>query len=582
MAAPSPEGHQIAPRPASRGTEYGAVGAARSVARRQPRPTGPCVMMRQQLLLPPLVTLFVVEMAAAPAPALLYRVPAPAPAAARRRPPPSFVPIDFVPDFEFSLRVRAMDPVPPNASVVGEIIFEWGWGQLAGETRGYLAASSHNFTRNKTAAHWVHEYPNSFGLRKQYFTGRYEDDSIMVTHLFTCHEGAAWRNKTLILPNQTTTIEVNVSLAVARGRNSNSTRQQQQKLSLGGTLQWRGLQGFCDDLGIVVGKQKSTGAPIVETFRGYNARKYWPKFQALPEPKHRIKRFPIMDGFRTGDGDLQAQREALRAASKLGLHGLTLSNPAWMQQQELGYKLTSVRSEVALLEWDLNAPQREAVGNMSKWAAQVVAPLLHAGYQPSEARGASPIHDEPGMAIPRDFPPALGSNASLASVKASWHSFLQAQELTPEQLGGNKWDDIEPSSQGGVGGSHASLEAKRLYYWSLRFVSWSSSSYLAKATHELEKLLTPETPIYVNWNNMAGHWYYPAGQVDHQITGQLNHDWFEHARLRGGTMLCKYPSQFTGASDALQSIPDSFATNSKLHDLTDIDSIYYNILMPRD
>ena len=143
------------------------------------------------------------------------------------------------------------------------------------------------------------------------------------------------------------------------------------------------------------------------------------------------------------------------------------------------------------------------------------------------------------MVIPRDFPPLLDENASLAGVKASWHSFLQAQGLTPGQLGAKTWDDIQPSSQGGVGGSRVSLEARRLYYWSLRFVSWSSSSYLAKATRALEQLLTPETPIYVNWNNMAGHWYYPGGEVDHQITGQLNHDWFEHARLRGGTMLCE-------------------------------------------
>ena len=43
----------------------------------------------------------------------------------------------------------------------------------------------------------------------------------------------------------------------------------------------------------------------------------------------------------------------------------------------------------------------------------------------------------------------------------------------------------------------------------------------------------PEATIYVNWNNMAAHWYFPKANG----TGQLNHDWFVHARVRGGTQL---------------------------------------------
>ena len=110
--------------------------------------------------------------------------------------------------------------------------------------------------------------------------------------------------------------------------------------------------------------------------------------------------------------------------------------------------------------------------------------------------------------------------------------------MTPRQLGGANWSTIQPSSAGGVYG--APLQSRKLYYHSLRFVSWDSSRYLAQATRALEKELVQDTPIYVNWNNMAGHWYYPAAsQVPGAPTigrGQINHDWFEFARERGATL----------------------------------------------
>ena len=67
----------------------------------------------------------------------------------------------------------------------------------------------------------------------------------------------------------------------------------------------------------------------------------------------------------------------------------------------------------------------------------------------------------------------------------------------------------------------------------MRFVAWDSSRYLAQATRNLESLLAPEATIYVNWNNMASHWYFPTPGG----TGYVSHDWFEHARERGGTQL---------------------------------------------
>ena len=169
----------------------------------------------------------------------------------------------------------------------------------------------------------------------------------------------------------------------------------------------------------------------------------------------------------------------------------------------------------------------------------------------------SPIHDEPGMAIPADLPPV--GNASFPAVSARWVKYLQDQGLTPQLLGSKTWGDVMPSTAGGVTGS--SIESRRLYYHSLRFVSWASSRYLANATRALESNLVTGAPIYVNWNNMAAHWYYPSTPTNLPLakaeeeenkegtekgegrggregessvaTGQINHDWFEFARERG-------------------------------------------------
>ena len=44
--------------------------------------------------------------------------------------------------------------------------------------------------------------------------------------------------------------------------------------------------------------------------------------------------------------------------------------------------------------------------------------------------------------------------------------------------------------------------------------------YLANATRSLEADLVTDAGIYVNWNNMAAHWYYPSVNG----SGQINHE----------------------------------------------------------
>ena len=445
------------------------------------------------------------------------------------------VPIDFVPEsFSFRARVAALSPapkVPADVNTTVRTLMEWGWGEKAGEARGFSWGAEYNFTRNGTGAKWAKSYPNNYGLPKQFnrggppWTPKFED-TVLVTHLYICHIGdfpcnlGRYPNSTCVLDsNQTTTVELQLQL-------------EDHSFELSATLKWGGLEGGgCDNLGIVVGQETSTKAHFVETFQQYNARRYWPAFNSLPAPRSAPKQLAIMDGFRTYDDDLQAMRDAMQASKKLGLHGVETTAPAFVQRQEVGYALTAAGSDVALFEYAPYAPNTSPsrhCANLSDWAKTAAATQLKNGFKHDEIRN-TPIHDEPGFSVPRDFPPV--GNASLPELSSRWVTYLKERGLTPKKLGAGSWADVRPSMEGW--NSDAPVEARRLYYHSLRFVSWDSSRYLATATRALEAELVPEATIYVNWNNMAAHWYFP----DANGTGQLNHDWFEHARMRGGTML---------------------------------------------
>ena len=324
----------------------------------------------------------------------------------KARPPPTFVPLDFVPHFSFAARVAALDPPPAEEKEV-RTIMEWGWGQRAGETVGFAWGARDNFT-NATAEKWAKSYPNSFGLRPQYFTGKRGDDEVLVTHLYFCHIGTfPSRNDTERAANQTTAVELSITL---EGVTS----------TIAADLLWGGEEGSCDDLGVVVGRRKSTGKHFVESFRDYNNRRYWEAFEALPQPRTPPKKFPILDSFRTGDGDIHALRDALRASKRLGLHGVSSGGPAWLQRQELGYALTAGGAEVALEEWSPVAPDigaKRKQDNLTAWAAATASSTMQRGFARSEIQ-STPIHDEPGMRIPDDLPPV--GNASFADVTRSW------------------------------------------------------------------------------------------------------------------------------------------------------------------
>jgi len=410
-------------------------------------------------------------------------------------PPPN---ISFVAEFEFRARVVALDPPAENSDTVVTQI-RWGRtdGQTVGTTHGFGWTPRQRFTRAGLGTYWGGQYPNSFGLTPRYTLGRFED-SMLVTHLFFCHVGSEpSQNASQRSTNQTTSVQLEISLG------------DQPPFLLEADLLWSvGYidptgAGNCDDFGVIVGRTQS-GQPFVETYRQHNAKRYWTHYQRLPEAPSlwRPQKLVLLDTLEVGDGDIGGWRDALRALDLAGMHGIGGVPRAWLMQEELGYVLSQATSntfqQVASLDYADGAPCLVTpcpyAGNLTAWAQTVAEGPLAQGYAPTTVLGGSSIHDEPGMAWPATMPPV----ASNENVRARWQRYLQEQGLTPPALGFSAWSEVMPSASGWQPGS--SLTARRLYYWSIRFVARDSIEYSANATRAVESALAPGMPIFQNFN----------------------------------------------------------------------------------
>ena len=75
-------------------------------------------------------------------------------------------------------------------------------------------------------------------------------------------------------------------------------------------------------MGLMLQRDNRTGAPIVKTWREFNADRYWPAMLSQPAAKH-PKHFPVVDSFR-GDDDIGTTADAIAAMSHVGYHGLAI------------------------------------------------------------------------------------------------------------------------------------------------------------------------------------------------------------------------------------------------------------------
>lgn len=413
------------------------------------------------------------------------------------------------PNFTFSYRVKVATISPP-ASANNTTTVVWQWFSDAQPFPG----------AHLTGSAWSSEYTASFnGTGVPWAKISTRDYHILPTRMNLCPIGLP------ITPNRTMTVQVSVT--VENGPPFLLEGKLLRDRSISGKIQ-RQLRGDCASLQIIIGRQNSTATNFVETNRQYNARRYWPLFSALPQPVDAPapQRFPIQDRLVIGDSDIGAWRDGLRAMRQLGLHGVGGVPRAWLLQDELGYVLSpTAHQKVPLLDWQKPKP-RHAAWNLSEWSENLIGAELAAGFTRGQLSTAS-LDDEPGAQLPAALPPVANSTTAARR----WVTYLQAQGLQPRDLGAGGWSEVLPNmTVGAIAG--APLTARRLRYWTVRHVAWDSSRFLASATRALEAA-SPGVGTYVNWNNFGGHMFYPYSSGG----GWLNNDWFEHARLRGGSLL---------------------------------------------
>jgi hypothetical protein len=248
--------------------------------------------------------------------------------------------------------------------------------------------------------------------------------------------------------------------------------------------------------------------------------------------------FPIEDELNLHDSDIVAWRDGLRAMRQLGLHGVGGVPRAWLQEQELGYTLTPMRQQrVPFLHWQQTMAGARKPFNVTSWAKLAAGSEWADGFAPGALSTVCPA-DEPGAQLPSALPPVRNSSAA----EYRWVKYLVAQGLHPTDFGVANWSAVVPNVTAGYAPG-ASVANRRLRYWSVRHVAWDSSSYLGSVTRAIEAATggpgAAPPKAFVNWNNFGGHLFYPC-ENDGAVGGGggwLNNDWFEHARLRGGTLL---------------------------------------------
>jgi hypothetical protein len=288
---------------------------------------------------------------------------------------------------------------------------------------------------------------------------------------------------------------------------------------------------FGHNLGLLVWREE--GKPLAATMAEYN-RRYWKQLEGL-ELKVRPSKFGITDRFIGGDDDRVNWREGISALHNAGFSAIML--PPTKAVREIAREVGVTRTAWAVYSppgyaFDTPYPGQKPPEPLEQWAAKEAKAYVTAGWDVKDL-AIFAMSDEPGWYYPSTL--KLGDDPA---VRARFHAYLQQQGLKPADVGAERWDDVKP-----IGRSAATdLPKRRLFYWSMRFFPWDSSRYFAESTAALEKAFYPGMPLTTNWNFFAGRSYVPGpvannGDKTSPDAAMGGHDWFEFARMRGGTML---------------------------------------------
>ena len=339
------------------------------------------------------------------------------------------------------------------------------------------------------------------------------------------------------------------------GTNGSLTKLQCELTPHGGAAVTVAADLFGSSLGLMLAENTTTATmptPVM-TMADFNTHRYEPAFAAVRVTTP-PKLFPVADRCIGGDADWNDWASCVRALSSLGLHGIETDPPNRFDRrilQQNGQDLTSggIYSPPGA-EPDSGVSSNASY--MTEWGTQQFAKYFAAGFNASEITTFA-LADEPGWYFPAESPEHYIGNLSTAASRAvqqEWIRFLQLNKITASDFGqtGTPVPSVKRWQL-------PNIAAKRLFYWSARFGSWSSAQAFSRATAALERATRPGLPIYVNFNNFAGRGYV-AGPVGHNrdatdpdaAMGSL--DWFEFGRARGATLL--WTEDWFGDSKAVQ------------------------------
>lgn len=290
---------------------------------------------------------------------------------------------------------------------------------------------------------------------------------------------------------------------------------------------------FGPRLGLLLWRDEK-GMAHLSTQREYN-RRYGQVLAQLPVGgKRRPKHLLVVDRFIGGDEDRLAWKEGIEQLARLGCNVVQLPPTPALRDLLLqtGLQRTS---------WAIYNPPGYAFPfdgkitpeSLEAWAREQAVPYLKAGYAPRDM-ALFVMSDEPGWYYPHMLRVVEKQPAALARFRA----YLREQKLQPADLGRRSWEEVFP-----IGCSQAQdLSSRRLFYWTMRYYSWESAHHFADCVRALEKAFYAGLPVLTNWNFFSGRFYVPGPAANnsdkqHPDAAMGGHDWFEFARLRGGTLL---------------------------------------------
>jgi hypothetical protein len=279
---------------------------------------------------------------------------------------------------------------------------------------------------------------------------------------------------------------------------------------------------FGGSLGLMLSYGATSGmtAPVM-TMADFNKNRYGKAFAAV-SAKKTPQKFPVVDRCICGDSDWNDWSSCISALNSLGLNGIE-TDPVNI----FDAKMLEMNKQHLTSGGIYNPPGAEPDSGLSlnatfmkEWATAQFATYYKAGFKPEQITTFA-LADEPGWYFPAEAPehymnaslvrltstlipchsfsqthlksPCAEQGPPAAALKTEWEQFLAEKKVTglPPMPLTNRWQ-------------LSGLAAKKVFYWSSRFSSYSSAGAFARATAAMEEASVTGVPIYVNFNNFAG------------------------------------------------------------------------------